>query len=204
MKALSRLALLGLPLLLAGCAALTALDDASQPLAIYELQTPAVQPVASRRSVEVVIEEPVASGALATERIMVRPGPLRAEYLPGVRWADPAPVMLQTLMVRGLTQTGAVGSVGRRPVGTLSDYAVLSELTDFQAEVDPEGPSAVVRVRLILRVVRERDARVVATRAFAALEPATSTDPEVVAAAFDRATSELMTAAVAWVAAQAR
>lgn len=202
MRHLARLAVLLLPLLAGGCSALSLLGGGSDPLEIYELQTPAIRTAVSRRGVEVVVEEPVASGALAVERIMISPSPLQAQYLPGVRWSDTAPVMVQTLLVRSLTETGALGSVGRRPVGSTADYAVLGELTDFQAEVAGEG--AVVRVRLILRLVREADARVVATRIFVAEQPAGSTGVETVVPAFDLAMSRVLGEAVPWVLAAAR
>ena len=184
---------------LSGCSALSALDEASKPLEVYELTTPAVRPSGARRNVELVVEEPAASGALATERIMVRPAPLQAQYLPGVRWADTAPVMLQTLMVRSLTETGSFSSVGRRPLGTLADYTVLSELTDFQAETTGEAGQATVRIRMSFRLVRENDARVVASRTLTATDAATSTEVDAIATAFDRATTRLLTEAVPWI-----
>ena len=189
---------------LGGCGALTALEDAATPLEVYELRTPAVAQSGTRRGVEVIVEEPVASGSLSTERIMIRPTPLQAQYLPGVRWADAAPAMLQTLLVRSLAETGALGSVSRRPVGPRADYAVLGELTDFQGEAVQDSETGLVRVRFVLRVVRESDASVVATRSFEATELAAATDPDNLVAAFDRATSRLLPEAVAWIVSQAR
>ena len=189
---------------LTGCGALTALEDAATPLEVYELRTPEVAQGGARRGVEMIVEEPLASGSLATERIMIRPSPLQAQYLPGVRWADPAPAMLQTMLVRSLSETGALGSVSRRPVGPRADYAVLGELTDFQGEAIEGAESGLVRVRFVLRVVRERDARVVATRSFEATELAAATDPDSLVAAFDGATSRLLPEAVAWIVSQAR
>ena len=193
-----------LPLLLPACSALSALGDASQPLDIYELRTPVLRQAATRRPVELVVEEPQASGTLTTERILIRPTPFEAQYLPGIRWADTAPVMMQTLLVRSLTETGALGSVGRRPVGTIGDYAVLSELTDFQAETAEDGKSALVRARMILRLVRERDAQVIATRTFEVSEPVASTDPQPVVATFDRVTTRLLADMAGWIVERAR
>lgn len=182
---------------LSGCAAVSALSEASRPMEIYELRTPTIRPVAVERGdAELVVEEPRASGAIATERIMIRPGPLRAQYLPGVRWADPAPVMLQTLIVRSLIESGAFGSVGRRPVGMSGDYALLSELTDFQAERTEGG--ATIRVRMIMRLTSEREARIVAMRTFEATEAAVSSEADAVAAAFDRAAARLVADVVPW------
>ncbi len=189
-----------MPFVLAGCSAISSLGGASRPLEIYELRALAAQPTATGRlDVEVVIEEPVTSGALATERIMIRPGPLQAQYLPAVRWADPAPVMLQTMMLRSLAGTGALGSVGRRPVGAAGDFAVLSELTDFQAESTQGTSGARVVIRLMVRLARERDAQVVASRTFSVTEGATSTDPGAIAAAFDRASARLLSDIVQWI-----
>lgn len=190
---------LALPLLAPGCTALTALGEASQPLEVYELRAPDVGRASFRRDVEVVVAEPVASGALATDRIMIRPTPLQAQYLPGVRWADIAPVMVQTLLVRSLTETGAFRSVGRTPVATVPDYTVLGELTDFQAETRADGAGVVVRARIVFRMVRESDARVTATRAFTVTEPAAGADEASVVSAFDRAAEELLRAAVQWI-----
>jgi cholesterol transport system auxiliary component len=193
------LLLIALPLI-AGCSALSALDDAAQPLDIYELRPLSPQAESTRsRDVELVVEEPATSGTLATERIMIRPTPLQAQYLPGIRWADTAPVMLQTLIVRTLSGTGALRSVARRPVGASADYALLGELTDFHAEPRADGAGATVRVRLLVRIVRERDASVVASRTFAASEPAETTDPDAVIAAFDRASAALLADMTPWV-----
>lgn len=130
---------------------------------------------------------------------MIRPGPLRAQYLPGVRWADPAPIMLQTLMVRSLTDAGSFGSVGRSPIHTVADFAVLSELTDFQAEMPDGANDATVRVRLTVRLVRERDARVVATRTFTETVSAASAEPSTLVTAFDVATARLLSGMVDWI-----
>ena len=182
-----------------GCSAISALDEASRPLEIYELRTPDIQPIAAgRRKIEVVVEQPITSGTLATERIMIRPGPLQTQYLPGVRWSDPAPVMLQTLIVRSLTETGAFGSVGRRPVGSLEHYAVLSELTDFQAETMEGTAGAKISIRLMVRVVNEREARVIATQTFSATEDAAETDANTIVAGFNRALAQLLSGIVPW------
>jgi cholesterol transport system auxiliary component len=131
---------------------------------------------------------------------MIRPAPLQAQYLPGVRWADTAPVMVQTLMVRSLAETGTFGSVGRGPVGTVPDFTALSELTDFQAETTEDARTATVRVRVVMRLVRESDAKVVATRTFSIATTAGSTDTKSIVVAFDESVSRLLPAMVSWLA----
>ena len=185
---------------LPGCASISALTSASERLEIYELQSPQIAGLGERRgAVELVIEEPSASGALNTDRILIRPSPLQAQYLPGVRWADPAPQMLQTLLLRSLTETGAFQSVGRRPIGSIGDFAVLTELTEFGARpLGPEVEQAQAEIRVMIRLVRERDATVIASRSFAATAITNGTEADAIVSGFNRATSDLFAEIVPW------
>ncbi|WP_226628556.1 ABC-type transport auxiliary lipoprotein family protein [Alloyangia pacifica] len=191
---------LALALGTSGCAAISALDTASEPLDVYELQTPAIDGAAGRGWAELVVEPPIASGALSSERIMIRPAPLQAQYLPEARWSDDAPAMLQTLLVRSLAETGAFASVGRAPLGAQGDYALLGELTDFQAESYGGSADAPVSVhlRLMLRLVRERDVVVVASRTFEVRAPAADDGTASIVAAFDRAARQMISEILPW------
>ena len=185
-------------LALTGCNAITAIGDATSPLAVFELRA-AEQPRASRQTDDhIIIELPNTTGALDTDRIMIKPDPLRAQYLPDVRWSDSAPVMMQTLMLRSLESTEAVSYVGRRPLGPGGDYAVLTELLDFQAELNANGETATVRLRMIVRLLREQDTRIVASRTFNASAESASTETVALAAAFDAAAKSLMTGFTGW------
>ncbi|SDG08630.1 ABC-type transport auxiliary lipoprotein family protein [Alloyangia pacifica] len=183
-----------------GCAAISALDSASEPLDIYELQTPVIEGAARRGWAELVVEEPIASGALSTDRIMIRPGPLQAQYLPGARWSDETPAMLQTLLVRSISETGAFASVGRAPLGGQGDYALLGELTDFQAESYGTDAPVTVHLRLMLRLVRERDSSVVASRTFEVRQPAADDETASLVPAFDLAARKMVSEILPWAA----
>ena len=164
---------------LSGCAAVSALSSASQPLAAYTL-SPVSFTAAGRGSRHVVVETPSASGAIATDRILVKPSPLQAAYLPGARWIDAAPVMIQTLMVQSLQSSGAFRLVNRGAGGLLPDYTV--------------------RVALTLTLVRELDGRAVASRNVEGRAGAASDTPLVIAGAFDAATTAALRDAVGWIA----
>jgi cholesterol transport system auxiliary component len=129
---------------------------------------------------------------------MIRPAPLEARYLPDVRWSEAAPVMVQTLMLRTLDATGAFQYVGRRPLGAGGDYAIVTELTNFEAAVSPEAEGARIEVRLVARIVREQGVRIVAARTFEAREPAASLDDDALIAAFDAATGRVLTEVASW------
>jgi cholesterol transport system auxiliary component len=187
--------------LLPGCSAISALSGAATPLDAYDLTAPVDGPQARGRatSAQLVVELPTAPGALSTDRILIRPRPLQAAYLPDAKWAEEAPVMVQTLLLRSLEDANAFRYVGRRPLGTSGDYALVSELTDFQAEATPDGKTAVIRLRLTARLVREEDATVLASRTFNTQSAAASTDTLDIVEGFNLANQQLLSDTTAWV-----
>lgn len=187
---------------LAGCAAITAVSSASQPLDVYELRAPQSITPSPRgpAAKDVIVELPTTGGALATDRIMIRPDALQAQYLPGVRWSEPVPVMVQTLMLRSLEATGRARYAGREPLGVGGDLALVTEVIDFQAEVDPGGNTATVQIKLLVRMVRERDARIVSSRTFTATAAAPSTENDTVVRAFSAASDIVFSDFANWIA----
>lgn len=200
MTRLAPRAALLLLLLIPGCGAISAISDAGQPLDAYEIR-PAPLPFTANRSLprDVVVEEPVARGAIDTDRILIRPSPLQAQYLPGARWADTAPQLMQTLILRSLEDSGALRYAGRRPLGSAGDIALVTELTDFQADLNPDGNSGTVRIRLSARMVREMDSSIQASRIFDTSAQLASTETLDVVAAFDAAAARLLPELSAWV-----
>lgn len=184
--------------LLAGCGAITSLDRASRPLDAYELRAPAAVPVArSAQAIEFVVELPSASGAIDTDRILVRPSATQVQYLPESRWTAPAPAMLQSAMVETFLRTGAFRHVGRRPLGVTGDIALVTDLLDFGAEV--RGDGAVVTVTLVARLVREEDAQITASRTLTRSVPIPDTNTPTILAGFEAATEAMLTDLAAWV-----
>lgn len=186
---------------LSGCAAITAVSDAATPLDVYELRAPGgIAPSGGRVSArDVIVEIPTTSGALATDRIMIRPNALQAQYLPDVRWSEPTPVMVQTLMLRAIEATSAVRYVGRKPLGVSGDFAVVTEVIDFQADVVPATDTANVQITLLVRIVRERDASIIASRRFSATATAATTETSVVIDAFSTASDQVFVDFAQWV-----
>lgn len=183
-------------LLLAGCGAL---GTAQAPLDAYTLTPlPAAQGQGAGQ-LHLVVDLPTSSGALATDRILIKPSPLQAEYLPKGRWVDPAPVLVQGLLVASLQNSGAFRLVGREDAGLTPDVVLLVEVNDFQAESAAEGTTVTpVRVGLTLTVLDAAEGRLVATRRFDAVATAATTDTLALVLAFDAATRAVLTKAVAW------
>ena len=182
--------------LLAGCGAF---GKASSPLDAYTLSPlPVTSGAASSR--HLVVELPTASGAVTTDRILIKPNALQAEYLPKGRWVDPAPQLLQTLLVASLQNSGAYRLVGRDGAGLTPDYVLLVEVNAFQAEAPAvKGQAILVRVGLTLSLVREEDQSLIATRRFDQTATAANSDALTLVSAFNAATQQVLAGAVGWV-----
>ena len=113
-----------------GCSALTAVSGAAESLDIYTLTPARPAPVRSNGR-HVVVTPATASGALMTDRILVKPNRLQAEYLPGGRWSDAAPVLVQSLVVASLQNSGAFRLVGRDDAGLMPDFTLLADLREL-------------------------------------------------------------------------
>lgn len=185
-------------LALSGCGAVSALNKAATPLDAYELRAPGDIPQAGRRLNRALsIEPPTTSGALDSDRILVKPNAVQSLYLPDGRWASDLPAMWQTMALRAFEDTGALSYVGRRPLGAVGDFALISEITDFQAELTGEE-AATIRLRLTARMVRERDAQVVARRVFTAGVPIDGTETLALVNGFNAASDTVLTEMVRW------
>lgn len=141
---------------------------------------------------QLVIEEPVAARAVDTDRVALRPSPMEVKYFAGVRWADRAPRLVQTLLVESFENSGKIVAVGRQAVGLRSDFSLKSELREFYAEYteNPEQPT--IRVRLNVKLVAHPAARIVASQTFEKLYLAESNSVQHIVTAFDKALGSVM------------
>jgi len=194
---------------LSGCGALTAVSDAGARMDAYTLTPVAgsegdvvVQATGPRH---LVVELPTSAGALATDRILIKPVPVQAQYLPDGRWSEPAPALLLSLLVASFQNVGGFRLVGRTGAGLQPDYTLITELQDFHAE--PSGAATTpltVRVGAMMTLVRESDRRIVASRRFKATASVASDDTLAVVNGFDTAMQILLRDVVTWTRTQAR
>lgn len=147
---------------------------------------------------QLVVEEPVASGGVDTNKIAVEPTPFEVQFYADVRWVERAPRMVQTLLIESFENTGKIVAVGRQSVGLRADYNLKSELRHFAA-VYPAGsktPNAWVRINV--KLVGEPRENIIAFRNFEQIVPAKSAAVKDVVEAFDEALGKVLRAMVEW------
>jgi cholesterol transport system auxiliary component len=193
-------AMIVLALSLSGCAGLATLTSVVTPKDLYEV-TPKSTYDSDLPTVtsQIVVEEPTAAGGLNTDRIAVKPNPYLVQYFPESSWVDRAPLLVQTLLIESFENTGKVGSVGRQAIGLTSDYTVLTDLREFQAQSGAEAsdPLTVV-VQINMKLVREPQGVIVASSSFGSEVEVESNEILDVVGAFDRALGRVMRDAVDW------
>ena len=184
---------------LSGCGALSSLSKAGAELDAYTLSPASGSGTPARGRGHLIVELPSSAGALATDRILIKPVPYQAQYLPDGRWIEPAPALLQTLLVASFQNIGGFELVGRTANGLNPDYTLMTELMDFQVEPSGQVPDQfTVRITMMMTLIRESDRRIVATKRFSTSETAASDDTQVVVGAFDCALQKVLQEIVVW------
>ena len=130
---------------LPGCAALATLNQAATPLATYELQPIVSGSAASRSRITLLVVEPAAPAAIATDRILVKQGPQSVSYLPDARWADEAQLMIQSVIIQSLSAGRRFGFVGAQGAGPVPDMVLLTRIDRFGVDI---GADDTITVRL--------------------------------------------------------
>ncbi len=192
-----RFVLLGGACSLSGCSAISALNSAAQPLDTYLLSPPAGSSVGRRSARTLVVVRPEAPAAIATDRIMVRSGPSAISYLPDARWADELPLVLQSLLVRSISETGRIGYVGKSDGGPVPDRALLVRLDTFEIVAQADGTFTAL-VAMTLTVLDDKSQRVVATRNFSQITPVPNDSAAAIVAAFQTSLDVLLPAVADW------
>lgn len=193
-----RLAMLMLGLtVLAGCSAISSIQSASTPLNTYELSPlPAGTVPATRGQRHLEVALPTATGALTSDRIVIKPTPLQVQSLPDARWVNETIDHVQLLLVRSLANSGRFALVTGAGTGPAPDYVLLTDLLAFQAEVVGDGLTVVIQTRMT--VLSDTDGRVISSRSFSTSRPAADSSADQVASAFDAAMTQQLTEVITW------
>jgi cholesterol transport system auxiliary component len=146
--------------------------------------------------VALAVAPPRAASSLDTDRIAVVQPDSRFEYFSGVRWAEPAPQMLQQMVVRALAADGRFTTVVAAPSRVPADLALDLELRRFEAVFAADGQSPFVRVEIQVTLIDARNSRRLSSFVVSTKTPASANRRSAMFEAFERATAEAIEATV--------
>jgi cholesterol transport system auxiliary component len=186
--------------LLAGCGNLLQSDGAlPETYRLGSGSTPAAAPSAatgSATALGLTVVRPRAPAALDTDRIAVLDAGRRFDYYAGVRWAEPAPQMLQQNLVDALERSGRFAAVFAAPARVPAELMLDVELRRFEADASAGG-APVVHVLVQASLVDARQLSRVDSFTSEVAVPADGNRRAAIIAAFDRASAEVVRDVVA-------
>ena len=145
---------------------------------------------------QLVVNEPVATLPVDSDRIVIRTAPEAVAYLTGAQWADRLPRLLQTRLIAAFENSHSLKNVGRP--GLNADNALTSEIRRFEVDVTTGQAIAELSVKL----VGDRSGRIRAAKIFTCLSPAPSKGPALIAGALDQALADCLRQVVNWTSGQ--
>ena len=176
--------------LLSGC--FSGLNSKAPPVQRYLLRSEIAKPAIGGRPVGTVqVLRPSASPGLVGSRIAVmRPG-ARIDYYANARWAEEAPVLLQSQIIDALRTGGRFATVESDTQPFVAQYLLSVDIANFQAQYNAAGAPTVF-VTLNCTLGRRTDRNVIVSFAAQGTAHAAADHLEAVVAAFTTATSQAM------------
>jgi cholesterol transport system auxiliary component len=138
-------------------------------------------------AVDLAVARPLARPGLDTERIAVLYPDRRLDYYAASRWSATAEVVVQSLLVESLRNSGRLHSVQSDLSAFGGEYLLQTELRDFQAEYADKTRAPLVRVTLVCTLGHIHGRQPLATYSASANATAAGNSMRAVVAAFEGA-----------------
>lgn len=188
---LKALPALALAVVVAGCSLFR-----GPPPETFELSGPdSIPRVPSGTAAQLLIPEPSALKTLDSERIVVATGP-KLSYFPDAQWPDRMPKVFQAKAIEAFEKSKRARAVGRPGEGLSIDYQLLTNVRAFEYRSDGNGGTAYIEVSV--KVMDDRNGRIVAAKVFHGEAPVADDTAEDVVAGVDAALAEVLIELVRW------
>jgi len=104
---------------------------------------------------QIIVEPATASAGLNTARIALRPEPTLLDYYANASWIEVVPVMVQTLTIESLDNSGTVQALSPgEAAGIRPDFLLRLNIREFQAVYDNgTGSPPLVQIRIQARLL---------------------------------------------------
>jgi cholesterol transport system auxiliary component len=174
-----------------GCVGKALQSDHEIPT-VVSLRVPAVQPGGAALPGAIAVARPRAPSSLDTERVAVRQPDLGFDYYLGLNWSEPAPEMLQRLLVATLAADGRFAATYAAPARVPAEYLLDVELRRFEAEYAEPEAAPTVRVEAQFTLMASVGRKRLASFTLEAREVALQNRQGAIVAAFDRAVGRML------------
>lgn len=186
-------ALAGIPGFLSSCSVL----PREETLEVYQLPaSPITRSIQTNGQPWTLhVATPRSSRVTDSVRVLILQQGNRISAYKGVRWSDPAPVLMRDRLVSAFRADGRLGPVSSDS-NLPADLQLKGDLGAFQVEYQNGMPS--VNIRFYATLVQSARNRIVATRSFEVKQPADGRNVSDVVTAFGKATDMLASEMIGW------
>ena len=183
-------------LTLAGC---SGLFGGGEPAHLYRLTPKSTYPPnLPHRSVQLLINEPLAPAGLDKSRIALSRSAVSIDYFADSEWTDRTPLLVQTAILQSFENSRAVTAIDRETVGLRADFILETEIRHFEAVYNSANGPPEIWVAINVRLVNPASRDVVAQTSFERRERASANDVPSIVWAFDEALGGVMKEIVVW------
>jgi cholesterol transport system auxiliary component len=183
-------------LTLAGC---SGLFGGGEPAHLYRLTPKSTYPPnLPHRSVQLLINEPLAPAGLDKSRIALTRSPVSIDYFADSEWTDRVPLLVQTAILQSFENSKAITAIDRESVGLRADFILDPEIRHFEAVYDSANGPPEIWVAINVRLVNPATREVVAQTLFERRERASANDVPSIVMAFDEALGGVVKEIVVW------
>ena len=183
-------------LTLAGCSGLL---GGGEPAHLYRLTPKSTYPPnLPHRTVQLLINEPLAPAGLDKSRIALSRSPVSIDYFADSEWTDRAPLLVQTAILQSFENSKTITAIARESVGLRADFIIETEIRHFEAVYDSANGPPEIWVAINVRLVNPSSRDVVAQTLFERRERASANDVPSIVMVFDEALGGVMKEIVVW------
>ncbi|MBV9686781.1 MAG: membrane integrity-associated transporter subunit PqiC [Alphaproteobacteria bacterium] len=150
------------------------------------------------RSVQLLVDVPLAPAGLDNSRIALSRSPVSMDYFADSEWTDRVPLLVQTALLQSFENSKTVTAIDRESVGLRADFVLRTEIRHFEAVYDSSNGPPEVWVSIIVRLVNPSSRDVVAQTSFERRRRASANDVPSIVSAFDEAIGGVMQDIVVW------
>lgn len=192
------LCLLLIPFMLSGCITLFPTPDA--PPRIYTL-TP--KTMAAKRLPKVggllAVERPNAGADLDTDKITIHLTPQKVDSYNRAKWIEAAPKMFQDVIVESFDKTGKITAFSSDVANLRSDYVLLLDMQEFQAEPYHCKGKTHIHVGINAKLIKMPERKLIGSNNFNQILDSDDNKMDTLVSCFDLATGNVINMLIEWV-----
>lgn len=181
----------------AGCAGLL---DPGPPVAQVILPVQfTVAKTSDRMPARLLVGYPVTDAAADTDRILALMNGYEIRALSEARWVNPAPAMVQRLLIDSLEASRRLEAVGWEESGIDAGMRLTTDIRRFHLRYETPGTPPVAEVMLVLGLVDTKTGKIFGRKAVSAEQPCAESSVKEFVAAFVRAMTGALEESNIWI-----